>query len=138
MKKILFLLLASHTLGVVAADKENTTSTKAKKVGGMPALVYYREVYPKTPLNITASSDRVCKGSQLRFRDFESEVNMVDVDTEEKVPVRVVNVHVRMPKRCKGESAQLNQASYELYADPKRMTHVYVITNPNVQVDFSN
>lgn len=96
----------------------------------------YEENYPGTKHWYSFSLNEYCLNpAPLRVRTFESEKKYTDTGSLEKTSVRIIHIYARVQRgKCEAIKKTLVEERIEIPVDEKRMTHVYVTYDADIQV----
>ena len=102
-----------------------------------PASFSYYENYPNNPQTLVFKTDKTCKDTKdfVQIREFYSEKQYTSVDTEKKEPVRIVHIYANLSVRnCKIIETKKIEKTFEI-PKSKLMTHVFVTSDPEINVN---
>ncbi len=127
---ILIALLLSPTL--------SASQVKRKPVSGTPGVsmkMHYTEIVPGENIEFKVGHKKYCPQDNLTVKRYESEEDLPSTETGKKVPVRVLNVHIRLFSPCSNNPSKAAK-TLKISGDKKRMTHVYLFADTDMKVEL--
>ena len=100
------------------------------------AKVHYFENVPSNKHRLTFKTNKSCKTDSdfIHIRDFYSEKKYASVYSGKEEPVRVLHIHVNSNlSTCKEAVSLPVEKTFDI-PKAKMMTHIYVISDPSIEV----
>ncbi len=127
-------LLLTLTLSLLTIPLSFSSDTPGRADSGRAARFEKSEMVPGYKTKISFLVNPSCLvNMKLAVRKFESGEDLISVDTGKPKSVRIVNLYVEAPTNCTSDTNAVEHV-YEVSADPKKMTHVYVTYENPIRV----
>lgn len=121
---LIFLTLLSAASTAVAG---NFSSPSA-------AQFYYTELYPRQGFKLEVLGPTGCLIEEP-FEQFQSQVRLRS-ETGKRVTVRIIHLYAKPHAKCSSQPKGLRKThSFEIKADSRRMTHVYLTSIPDWKLE---
>lgn len=123
---------------LLALACSQASADKKQPVSGTPGVnmkMHYTEIVPGENIEFKVGHKKYCPQDNLSVKRYESEEFLPSTETGNKVPVRVLNIHVRLFSPCSNKPSETAKTLI-ISGDKKRMTHVYLFTDKDMKVEL--
>lgn len=130
MKLFGVLILVMTCSAAVSANQKQPISGNS----AINMKMHYTEIVPGEKIEFTIGHKKYCPQDNLSIKQYESEEYLSSTENDKKVPVKILNIHVRLFSPCSNNPKKVTE-SLKVPGDKTRMTHVYLFSDTDMNIN---